>query len=167
MTQSICRINEYVQTLGRLGLDEKEFSFLRAIALFGADQHAVERLQDKAVVELERHCSARPGGPDRARFPRLLLLLSPLRSLQPDTLEDLFFSGLIGNIQIDSVIPYILKMEPREYQTHLGRGEGGPAPRPAPRSPPPAPQQNSQLKVELNFISAEDSDNLPNTDLQR
>ena len=57
---------------------------------------------------------------DKNRFPRLLLLLSPLRSLHADTLEDLFFSGLIGNIQIDSVIPYILKMEPREYQNHLG-----------------------------------------------
>ena len=62
--------------------------------------------------------STHPG--DKNRFPRLLLLLSPLRSLHADTLEDLFFSGLIGNIQIDSVIPYILKMEPREYQNHLG-----------------------------------------------
>ena len=62
--------------------------------------------------------SKHPG--DKNRFPRLLLLLSPLRSLHGDTLEDLFFSGLIGNIQIDSVIPYILKMEPKQYQNHLG-----------------------------------------------
>ena len=62
--------------------------------------------------------SNHPG--DKNRFPRLLLLLSPLRSLHGDTLEDLFFSGLIGNIQIDSVIPYILKMEPKQYQNHLG-----------------------------------------------
>ena len=69
--------------------------------------------------ELGDHtASTHPG--DRNRFPRLLLLLSPLRSLHADTLEDLFFSGLIGNIQIDSVIPYILKMEPKEYQNHLG-----------------------------------------------
>ena len=60
---------------------------------------------------------------DRNRFPSLLLQLSPLRSLYSETLEDLFFSGLIGNIQIDSVIPYILKMEPKEYQNHLGSQE--------------------------------------------
>ena len=84
-----------------------------------ADHHAVETLQDKAVAELEDFTSkSHPG--DRNRFPRLLLLLSPLRSLHSETLEDLFFSGLIGNIQIDSVIPYILKMEPKEYQNHLG-----------------------------------------------
>ena len=84
-----------------------------------ADHHAVETLQDKAVAELEDFTGRQHPG-DRNRFPRLLLLLSPLRSLHPETLEDLFFSGLIGNIQIDSVIPYILKMEPKEYQNHLG-----------------------------------------------
>ena len=71
------------------------------------------------VGELADYTSSTHPG-DKNRFPRLLLLLSPLRSLHADTLEDLFFSGLIGNIQIDSVIPYILKMEPREYQNHLG-----------------------------------------------
>lgn len=79
----------------------------------------MERLQDKVVSELADYTSSTHPG-DKNRFPRLLLLLSPLRSLHADTLEDLFFSGLIGNIQIDSVIPYILKMEPREYQNHLG-----------------------------------------------
>jgi len=119
VTASICKIHEYVQSLAKLSLDEKEFAYLRAIALFGADHHSVERLQDKVVGELGDHtASTHPG--DRNRFPRLLLLLSPLRSLHADTLEDLFFSGLIGNIQIDSVIPYILKMEPKEYQNHLG-----------------------------------------------
>ena len=48
---------------------------------------------------------------DKNRFPRLLLCLAPLRSLQPDLLEELFFSGLIGSVQIDSVIPYILNMQ--------------------------------------------------------
>ena len=31
--------------------------------------------------------------------------------MQPDLLEELFFSGLIGSVQIDSVIPYILNMQ--------------------------------------------------------
>merc|ERR1719391_886538 len=73
---------------------------------------------------------------DKNRFPRLLLLLSPLRSLHADTLWDLFFSGLIGNIQIDSVIPYILKMEPREYQNHLGVKEEPSGPAESSENPP-------------------------------
>jgi hypothetical protein len=48
--------------------------------------------------------------------------LSPLRSIQPDVLEELFFAGLIGNVQIDSVVPYILKMESSEYQNQFGAG---------------------------------------------
>jgi Asp-tRNA(Asn)/Glu-tRNA(Gln) amidotransferase C subunit len=55
--------------------------------------------------------------PGLTRFSDLLLRLSPLRSLQPDVLEELFFAGLIGNVQINSVVPYILKMEASEYQT--------------------------------------------------
>ena len=50
------------------------------------------------------------------RFSDLLLRLSPLRSLQPDVLEELFFSGLIGNVQIDTVIPFILNMGAEEYK---------------------------------------------------
>jgi len=119
VTTSVCKIHDYVQTLAKLNITHTEFAYLRTIALFGADHHSVEKLQDKAVAELEDATNKKHPG-DRNRFPRLLLLLSPLRSLHSETLEDLFFSGLIGNIQIDSVIPYILKMEPKEYQTHLG-----------------------------------------------
>ena len=100
-----------------------------------ADHHSVERLQDKVVSELADYTSSTHPG-DKNRFPRLLLLLSPLRSLHADTLEDLFFSGLIGNIQIDSVIPYILKMEPREYQNHLGVKEEPSGPAESSESPP-------------------------------
>ena len=57
-----------------------------------------------------------------SRFENLLLRLAPLRSLQPDVLEELFFAGLIGNVQIDSVVPYILKMEASEYQSQFGGG---------------------------------------------
>ena len=72
----------------------------------------VVKICHKVVTELKEHCSTK--GEDR--FTELLLRLSPLRSLQPDVLEELFFAGLIGNVQIDSVVPYILKMENSEYQ---------------------------------------------------
>ena len=73
----------------------------------------VVKICDKAVLDLKEYCSAKKG---ENRFTNLLLRLSPLRSLQPDVLEELFFAGLIGNVQIDSVVPYILKMESSEYQ---------------------------------------------------
>ena len=107
----------------------------------------METLQDKAVAELEDFTSkvSHPG--DRNRFPRLLLLLSPLRSLHPETLEDLFFSGLIGNIQIDSVIPYILKMEPKEYQNHLGGSDQEEASSSSPEPPSPgSPVKRDEAK---------------------
>ena len=82
----------------------------------------VELFRDKAVHELKEYCCSNKTEEGETRFSRLLLSLSPLRSIQPDVLEELFFAGLIGNVQIDSVVPYILKMESSEYQSQFGGG---------------------------------------------
>jgi len=118
VTTTICKVQEYVKVMTRLAIDEKEFALLKLTALFSTDhigitspRHVV-KICHKVVTELKEHCSTK--GEDR--FTELLLRLSPLRSLQPDVLEELFFAGLIGNVQIDSVVPYILKMENSEYQ---------------------------------------------------
>lgn len=71
---------------------------------------------DAAVTQLRAHCSG-PAGGDGNRFSKLLLRLSPLRSLQCDVIEEIFFTGLIGNIQLDTVLPHILQMETNEYRT--------------------------------------------------
>jgi len=78
----------------------------------------IDKLRNKAVIELREHLRGCTDG--ESRFSNLLLRLAPLRSLQPDVLEELFFAGLIGNVQIDSVVPYILKMETSEYQAQFG-----------------------------------------------
>lgn len=44
-----------------------------------------------------------------------MLKLPALRLLNPTIMEELFFAGLIGSVQIDSIIPYILRMETAEY----------------------------------------------------
>lgn len=45
------------------------------------------------------------------RVARLLLKISMLRTLDPVVIEDLFFTNLlIGQVQIENVIPYILKL---------------------------------------------------------
>lgn len=58
--------------------------------------------------------------PDNSdRLAKLLLRLPPLQALQASIMEELFFAGLIGNVQIDSIIPYILRMETAEYNTQM------------------------------------------------
>jgi hypothetical protein len=54
---------------------------------------------------------------DENRFSKLLLRLSPLRSLQSDVIEEVFFSGLIGNVQIHTIIPDLLRMTAGECLT--------------------------------------------------
>lgn len=120
VTQAVCKLKEYVAALDRLKLDPREFGLLRTIAMFGSDQLSesseyFEKVSDASVSELRDHCQ------DDVRFSRLLLRLSPLRSLQPDILEELFFAGLIGNVQIDTVIPYILSMETEEYKHQFAK----------------------------------------------
>ena len=59
----------------------------------------------------------REKGHREGRFARLLLHTVPLRSFPSDLLEELFFSGLVGNVKIESVIPYILGMQTGEQRT--------------------------------------------------
>ena len=54
-----------------------------------------------------------------SRLPKLLLRLPALRLMSAAITEELFFAGLIGNVQIDSIIPYILKMESTDYNSQV------------------------------------------------
>lgn len=55
--------------------------------------------------------------PINPRLSKLLLRLPALRLISAAVTEELFFAGLIGNVQIDSIIPYILKMESTDYNS--------------------------------------------------
>lgn len=72
----------------------------------------LDKYQEKAHRELETYCQQQSAG---SRFATLLLRLPGLRLISPQIMEELFFAGLIGNVQIDSIIPYILRMEPTQY----------------------------------------------------
>merc|ERR1719471_2690048 len=139
VTSTICKVQEYVRAMNKMKIQDQEFAYLKAIALFGTDllgincPKQVEHLRQKSVSELKEMCAANDNnnedpasdGIDRSsRFENLLLRLAPLRSLQPDVLEELFFAGLIGNVQIDSVVPYILKMEASEYKVSQQQNSG-------------------------------------------
>lgn len=54
-----------------------------------------------------------------SRLARILMRLPALRLMSSSITEELFFTGLIGNVPIDSIIPYILKMETAEYNSQI------------------------------------------------
>ncbi|KAK3856339.1 hypothetical protein Pcinc_037328, partial [Petrolisthes cinctipes] len=119
VSEHISRLQDFVAAMTKLQPDEHEYAYLKTIVLFqyenvsGGKRGQIERLQERAAQELRLHVDdAYPDTPDR--FSRLLLKLPTLKALQPQVMEELFFAGLIGNVQIDSVIPYIMKMEMAE-----------------------------------------------------
>ncbi len=64
---------------------------------------------------------------------KLLVRLPALRLMSAAVTEELFFTGLIGNVQIDSIIPYILKMESTDYNSQPISTAEWQKPRPQPR----------------------------------
>lgn len=130
VAEHVSKLQEFVSSLQRLQVDDREYAFLKAIVLFSPDQPSlpgarqVEKFQEKAYHELRSYISQT--FPDNCdRFPKLLLRLPALRSLQSSVTEELFFAGLIGNVQIDSIIPYILKMDSSEYALDAGSAAAG------------------------------------------
>ena len=135
VTQAVCKIKEYTTALAKLEMDEMEFGLMKVIAMFGSgitldncyciyfnhlDQTTgnsayFERISDQAVAELSSYCKSSKPEED-SRFSKLLIRLSSLRSIQPDVLEEIFFSGLIGNVQIETVIPFALTMDRADHK---------------------------------------------------
>ncbi|XP_075219819.1 orphan steroid hormone receptor 2-like [Lycorma delicatula] len=121
VTDHICTLKEYVSGMIHLHVDDHEYAYLKLITLFSADhpglmvRRQVSKFQEKAFQELRGYVqSISPD--DEDRFPRLLLKLPPLRTFQPHVMEELFFVGIMGgSIQIDNLIPFILRTDSSEY----------------------------------------------------
>lgn len=99
----------------------------------------IERFQEKAYMELQDYvtrtypedcyrsvddgaagkvsCTRLSSVSSFFRLSKLLVRLPALRLISATVTEELFFAGLIGNVQIDSIIPYILKMETTDYNS--------------------------------------------------
>jgi hypothetical protein len=86
VVDTVCKIHKYINALVKLGLDDTEFAYLKVIVL--CDGH---QLQEAALSQLQEYLVMK--GRERTRFPKLLLLLSLPRSLQPLAVEELFFAG--------------------------------------------------------------------------
>ncbi|XP_036375917.1 nuclear receptor subfamily 2 group C member 1-like [Megalops cyprinoides] len=118
--EHIWRMQEFCNSMSKLSPDAYEYAYLKAIVLFSPDHLGVdntlqiERFQEKAYMELQDYVT-RMYPEDTYRLSKLLLRLPALRLMSAAVTEELFFAGLIGNVQIDSIIPYILKMESTDY----------------------------------------------------
>ena len=81
--------------------------------------HLQERIQREFVQMLVSSSADTTTTTAANRVARLALRLLPLKTFIATTMEELFFAGLIGNVQIDNIIPYILRMETAEYNLHM------------------------------------------------
>ncbi|PIK58806.1 Orphan steroid hormone receptor 2 [Apostichopus japonicus] len=119
--EHIWKLQEFVSATTKLNIDQVEFAYLKTIVLFSPDHPGianpkqVEKFQEKAVAELKEYESSMYPDFTPDRFSKLLLKLPTIRLLNSSIMEELFFAGLIGNVQIDSIIPYILRMETTDY----------------------------------------------------
>ncbi|XP_053321553.1 nuclear receptor subfamily 2 group C member 1 [Spea bombifrons] len=120
----IFKLQEFCNSMVRLGPDGCEYAYLKAIVLFSPDHPGlenvshIEKLHEKAYMEFQDYVT-KTYPDDTYRLSRLLLRLPALRLMSAAITEELFFAGLIGNVQIDSIIPYILRMETADYNSQI------------------------------------------------
>ncbi|GFO06446.1 nuclear receptor subfamily 2 group c member 2 [Plakobranchus ocellatus] len=120
--EHIRRLQDYVTSTQNLNISPTEFAYLKTLVLFAPDnpnvrdKRLIGQLQEKARRELLLACTS-PGSSERVS--QLLLRLFPLKTFVPAVMEELFFSALTGSVQIDNIIPYILRMETAEYNLQM------------------------------------------------
>ncbi|MEE6502058.1 hypothetical protein FKM82_004402 [Ascaphus truei] len=122
--EHIWKLQEFCNSMAKLDIDGYEYAYLKAVVLFSPDHpglsstQQIENFQEKAQMELQDYVQ-KTYPEDTYRLARILVRLPALRLMSSNITEELFFTGLIGNVPIDSIIPYILKMETAEYNGQI------------------------------------------------
>ncbi|XP_073447848.1 nuclear receptor subfamily 2 group C member 2 isoform X1 [Aquarana catesbeiana] len=122
--EHIWKLQEFCNSMTKLDIDGYEYAYLKAVVLFSPDHpglsgtEQIESFQEKAQMELQDYVQ-KTYPEDTYRLARILVRLPALRLMNSSITEELFFTGLIGNVPIDSIIPYILKMETAEYNGQI------------------------------------------------
>ncbi|XP_062854611.1 nuclear receptor subfamily 2 group C member 2 [Trichomycterus rosablanca] len=122
--EHIWKLQEFCNSMAKLETDGYEYAYLKAIVLFSPDHpglsssNQIEKFQEKAQMELQDYVQ-KTYPDDTYRLARTLMRLPALRLMSSSITEELFFTGLIGNVPIDSIIPYILKMETADYNSQI------------------------------------------------
>ena len=79
----------------------------------------ITRVQLPVAQSPWKHCEVRGQGGGQARLGKVLLSLVHTEGCEADHLEEMFFSGMMGAVSIDTVIPYILGMRIPSIDTSL------------------------------------------------
>ncbi|KAK2840852.1 hypothetical protein Q7C36_012431 [Tachysurus vachellii] len=122
--EHIWKLQEFCNSMAKLETDGYEYAYLKAIVLFSPDHPGlnsssqIKKFQEKAQMELQDYVQ-KTYPDDSYRLARTLMRLPALRLMSSSITEELFFTGLIGNVPIDSIIPYILKMETADYNSQI------------------------------------------------
>jgi len=123
-----------------------------------AGSRLMERYQQRCVQEL--HDYDMQNFPDSITRPSLLCIsLASVRLLSPTIIEELFFAGLIGSVEIGSIIPYIMRLDAVEYAALL-RG-GGIAVTTASASASPSFSSYLQFSVPASATASASDENVP------
>ncbi|XP_055855135.1 nuclear hormone receptor HR78 isoform X2 [Episyrphus balteatus] len=116
------RLHEFIETVKTLDMHDYEFAYLRLILVFNTDgavnikdmngRNYIKRVQLHAMMGLRNYLTETIPLQDEMeeRFNNIILRLMPLCALEADVVEELFFANLIGQIQIENMIPYVLKL---------------------------------------------------------
>ncbi|XP_013107416.2 nuclear hormone receptor HR78 isoform X1 [Stomoxys calcitrans] len=122
LSEHIARLNSFIQNIQSLECSDMEYALLRLTCLFNAlcflrrKDHClrtyVQRVQQSSLNSLRKLIMSQDLSAYEAdeRFNSLVLNLMPLSALESDCVEDLFFSNLVGQVQIDNMIPYIVTL---------------------------------------------------------
>ncbi|XP_067647142.1 nuclear hormone receptor HR78 isoform X2 [Eurosta solidaginis] len=122
LSEHIARVHSYIQETLSLELDDMEFAYLRLAIIFNPHmmlrkresvvRNFIQRVQLYVLSNLRKYIALRLSDEQQAeeRFSTLIVTLLPLAALESEVIEELFFSSLIGQVQIDNMIPYILTL---------------------------------------------------------
>jgi len=128
-----------------------------------AGSRLMERYQQRCVQELHEYDTQ--NFPDSITRPSLLCIsLASVRLLSPTIIEELFFAGLIGSVEIGSIIPYIMRLDAVEYAALL-RG-GGIAVTTASASASPSFSSYLQFSVPSSATASASDENVPTQQCQ-
>lgn len=123
LCENTSRLHEFLESIQSLELDDTEFAYCRLYFVFAAQsiqfkyssksiKSYLEKIQLHALNGLKAYINEKEPELMKVdqRFHNIIVRLMPLCALDSNVVEELFFSNLIGAVQIDNMIPYILKL---------------------------------------------------------
>lgn len=131
LSEHTSRLHEFVQEMQTLDVSDQEYAYLRLALVFNPQvlirnrersvRAFVKRIQLYALESLRQHILQQSCGNDakigstiekvaEERYNSLLLSLMPLSALESEIIEELFFANLVGQLQIDNMMQYILTL---------------------------------------------------------